>query len=222
MPLTWRQIEESVGASRMRLYVEHCGNDQAKAVELYRWNARLAAAFWLDLGHMEVALRNALDARMIARYQAREPGTDWLDDPTGSLGKDRYGTRKHAQPYKDIASARSRVSDNGKPSTHDQIVSETSFGLWHQLVSQAQMFLWPDLAGAFPHAPNRAQPTLADPVARLRNFRNRLAHHHRIWALNGAARHRDILMVAGYIDHDLPAWIEEESTVLELLSKPPC
>ena len=79
LPLTWSQIEESVGASRVRLYVEHCGNDQAKAVELYRWNARLAAAFWLDLGHMEVALRNALDARMIARYQACEPGTDWLD-----------------------------------------------------------------------------------------------------------------------------------------------
>lgn len=96
------------------------------------------------------------------------------------------------------------------------------FGLWHQMVSRSQMFLWPDLAGAFPHAPNRAQRTVSDPVSRLRHFRNRIAHHHRIWALNGATRYQDILAVAGYIDPDLPGWIEKESTVQGLLSSQPC
>jgi len=222
MTLSWNQFEKHVGASRLQLYVQHCGGDQAHAVELYRWNAQLAASFWFDLGHLEIALRNALDARMVERYTTRGLGSEWLDDPTQELGRDAYGPGRHKQPYKDIASARSRVQSNHKPSTHDQIISENSFGLRHQMVSRSQMFLWPDLAGAFPHAPNRAQRTVSDPVSRLRHFRNRIAHHPRIWALNGAARYQDILAVAGYIDPDLPGWIEKESTVQGLLSSQPC
>lgn len=99
---------------------------------MYRWNAQLAASFWLDLGHFEVSFRNALDARMVERYASRGHSADWLDDPSLELGKNIEHPRRHKQSYKDIAIARSRVRNNSKPNTHDQIISETSFGLWHQ------------------------------------------------------------------------------------------
>jgi hypothetical protein len=206
----------------LHLYLEHGNGDEALALALYRWNAQLAAAFWLDFGHFEIAFRNALDARMVKRYKSQGEKTEWLNDPHLELGRNPNNPRYHKQPYKDIASARSRVRNNSKPNTHDQIISETSFGLWHQLVSQKQMFLWPDLAGAFPHAPNRAQSTISGPVSRLRRFRNRIAHHHRIWTMNVHSLYEDLLTVAGYIDPDLPEWIGSGSAVWSLLDEQPC
>ena len=222
MSLSWDQLELHLGASRLYLYLDHCGGDKAQAIGLYRWNAQLAAAFWLDLGHFEVAFRNALDTRMVERYASHGQETEWLDDPRLELGKNPKNPRNHKQPYKDIAIARSRVRNNSKPNTHDQIISETSFGLWHQLVSRKQMFLWPDLAGAFPYAPNRSQSTISEPVSRLRRFRNRIAHHHRIWTPDARAHYQDLLTVAGYIDPDLPDWIKSDSTVLSLLHDKDC
>lgn len=136
MGLSWNQLELHLGASRLYAYLEHCGGNQAQAIALYRWNAQLAAAFWLDLGHFEVAFRNAIDARMTQRYTSPEQNREWLDDPTLELGRNANNPRRHKQPYKDIAVARSRVRDNKKPNTHDQIISETAsritteFGQW--------------------------------------------------------------------------------------------
>jgi hypothetical protein len=202
-------------------YLNECEHDEARVVDLYRWNGRLAAAFWADLGHLEIPLRNALDLRLAGRHESKARDGDWLEDPSRELGKDRYGVGKHAQPYKDIAAAESRVKDNQKMRTRDQVLSETSFGLWHQMVSKAQKFMWPDLAGAFPHAPDRRQETISSPIAKLRHFRNRIAHHHRIWALDCSARHTDLLAVAGYIDPDLAAWIIDESAVPKILASRP-
>lgn len=205
----------------MAHYLDACGQDGKLAVELYRWNARISGAFWVDLGHLEVPLRNALDQRFIRRHEAKSRGADWFDDPSGELGRDRYGLGKHAQPYKDIATARARVIDNQKEPTHHQILSETSFGLWHQMVSKSQTFLWPDLAGAFAYAPDRRQETISSPVAKLRHFRNRIAHHHRIWAIDCESRQSDLLSVARFLDPELSKWIEQESHVGRLLAGRP-
>lgn len=221
MGFSWAQIEVHMGSARMAAYVERCNGDQARAVDLYVWNAKLAAAFWLDLGHVEVALRNALDARMTLRSAKHGSNVDWLNDPQRELGRDAIKAGRHKQPFKDIHEARNRVRRNDKVVSHDQVISETSFGLWHQLVSRSQTFLWPDLAGAFPHAPDRAQPTIAEPVSRLRHFRNRIAHHHRIWTLNGRERYEDILRLAGYIEPGLASWIDGHSSVSTLMEGQP-
>lgn len=102
-----------------------------------------------------------------------------------------------------------------------QVISEVSFGFGHQLVSRHQMFLWPDLAGAFPHAPNRDQPTIQHPVAQVREFRNRLGHHHRVWSEDVQACYNDLLTVAGYIDCDLKVFIDQRSLVPGLLKAQP-
>ncbi len=211
--------DRHVGVARMAGYLSQCGGDAERAAALYVWNAKVAGALGTDLGHLEVALRNALDERMMSRNLRLKRSGDWLDDPTRELGRDRWGTGKHAQPYKDIASAKGRVSSNSKPMSHGQVVSETTFGLWHQLVSKKwSTTLWPDLASAFPHAPNRTRETVADPVEALRDLRNRMSHQHRIWPRDLEQDRVAILTVAGYIDPDLARWIEAQSGVTELLA----
>lgn len=110
---------------------------------------------------------------MSARHTAHGRSSHWVFDDACELGRDADGPHRLRQPYKDIAEAIRRVRRIQKPMSAGQIISEVSFGFWHQLVSRRQMFLWPDLAGAFPHAPNRDQSTIQHPVARLREFRNR-------------------------------------------------
>ncbi len=99
------------------------------------------------------------------------------------------------------------------------MISELSLGFWRFLVTKKLTGLWPDLASAFPHAPDRKRETVEGPVARLHDFRNRLAHHQRIWNRSPAARYEDLMVVAGYIDADLPTWIDSNSSVPSLLRR---
>jgi hypothetical protein len=71
--------------------------------------------------------------------------------------------------------------------------------------------LWPDLASGFPHAPDRQLGTIEGPLARLHVFRNRLAHHQRVWSHAPDERYEDLLALAGYIDPALPGWIAATS-----------
>lgn len=210
MVLARRQLERLFSAQRMSTYAASCEGDFAAAMALYRWNATITAAFWEPIGHLEVALRNTLSSQLAARHQRlRRPG-EWLDDPERELSDRARGV---------IGAARARVRQKGKRASEGQMISELSFGFWRFLVTKKLTGLWPDLASAFPHAPDRKRETVEGPVARLHDFRNRLAHHQRIWNRSPAARYEDLMIVAGYIDADLPAWIVGNSSVPNLLRR---
>lgn len=210
MVLARRQLERLFSAQRMNAYAAFCDGDFASAIALYRWNATITAAFWEPIGHLEVALRNTLAAQLAARHQRlRRPG-EWLDDPERELSDRARGV---------IGAARARVRQKGKRASEGQMISELSLGFWRFLVTKKLTGLWPDLASAFPHAPNRKRETVEGPVARLHDFRNRLAHHQRIWNRSPVARYEDLMVVAAYIDADLATWIDSNSSVPSLLRR---
>lgn len=121
-----------------------------------------------------------------------------------------------------VVTARRRVRRTGKRADDDRTISELGFGFWRYLVTRRRTSLWPDLASAFPGAPDRRRETVEEPIARLHDLRNRIAHHQRVWNRDLAARHADLLLVAGYLDADLPAWIAHGCTVPALVrGRPP-
>jgi hypothetical protein len=65
-------LKRLFSAERLSAYVDHCGGDFAAAVEMYRWNSAITAAFWEPIGQLEVALRNTLDERLAARHRRLE------------------------------------------------------------------------------------------------------------------------------------------------------
>lgn len=215
---TWDFYEQHFGAARLWHYLSEHAGETRQAIRLYEWNAELAAAFWEPLGHLEVALRNTIDRQMSARNVARGRSKHWIYDDAQELGRGRgRGQYQHAYPYVDIATAINRVKKNKKTIDPGQVISEISFGFWHQMVSKSQMFLWPDLASGFPHMGSRNQELVSDIVSSLRDFRNRIGHHHRIWALDVSEKYEQILTLAGYIDPDLATWIDGQSRVGELI-----
>lgn len=111
-------LERLFSAERLSTYVDHCDGDFNAAIGMYRWNAAITAAFWEPIGHLEVALRNTIDARLAARHDRLDRQGSWLDDPERELG-DRARL--------DIASARDRVRQKGKRASDGQTISELSF-----------------------------------------------------------------------------------------------
>jgi len=196
---------------RLSSYVSEVGSFD-RAIVLYRWNAAISAAFWPAIGHVEVALRNAMTASLTARHHQFVRAESWLDDRARELDP---RLRFH------IAAARRRVLQRGKNVSESQTISELGFGFWRFLITRRHTALWPDIASAFPGAPDRRRETVEEPVARLHELRNRIAHHQRIWNRDLAAHYADLLLVAGYLDADLPDWIGRSCTVPGLLRARP-
>ncbi|WP_334122305.1 hypothetical protein [Glutamicibacter sp.] len=219
---SWEFYEFHFGAARLKHYLTECGGDQDQAKLLYEWNSDVSAAFWESLGHLEVGLRNAIDRQMSARHIAKGRIGHWIFDEARELGRDAgSGARRHAYPYADIDTAISRVRKNRMPLDSGQVISEISFGFWHQMVSKGQMFLWPDLVAAFPYMKGRNQALVSTKVGALRELRNRIGHHHRIWASDLEKKFDVLVALAGHIDPNFGHWIKSESQVPQLLKKRP-
>ncbi|UFU01850.1 hypothetical protein LQF12_10005 [Ruania suaedae] len=218
----WALYEQHVSRTRLLHYLDAAAGDRGSAIELYDWSVRVSAEWWWALGHLEVALRNAIDKTLMLRHLKHGREGHWIFDHERELGRDAgKGAHRHAFPYADVAVAIERVRRNGKSVDAGQIISETSFGFWHQLVSRRQMFLWPDLANAFPGMPGRNQSLVSARVTRLRDLRNRVGHHHRIWALDLDRRLADLRDVATFIDPRLWTLLEAGSNLPELLRDRP-
>ena len=56
-------------------YLEACGGDTRKAMTLYRYNLHLTQDVFIVISCFEVALRNAIDARLVPLL-----GEEWLKD----------------------------------------------------------------------------------------------------------------------------------------------
>lgn len=201
------------GRPRFDGYLSHCHGDRLAALALYRWNAAASAACWETLGHLEIALRNALADAMTRRHTNKHRTGTWLDDPAHDLA---------APALIDIDKARRRVSSKGHPASDGQTIAELAFGFWRFLLARRYTTtLWPDLAHAFPHAPNRRRQTVEQPIVQLHDFRNRLAHHERIWNQPLTARYTDTLTVLRYISPALAQWVSDHSRVPKLLAACP-
>lgn len=104
--------------------------------------------------------------------------------------------------------------------TRGRIVAGLSFGFWSRLFGPRCEELWRHrLRHAFPLAKERKD--LSARMEALRRFRNRLAHHDSILFQPVAARHDDMLEIAGLIDPAAMAWLRASSRVDDLLAARP-
>lgn len=85
----------------MGVYLAAAGGDRQLALELDEWNGLVSAAFQHDLAHLEVALRNAYDAALVANTRSGLP--HWTTDPYRLFPvrwrAARDGTRIHANRF---------------------------------------------------------------------------------------------------------------------------
>lgn len=209
-----RLLEHRLSPERLAPYRRAVGGDLEPAVELYTWNAEVAAAFFEVLGHLEVVLRNALHEELSSWHASNRRRGLWFDDPARLLDERRRA---------DIDTARARLLRDGKTETPGKVVAELSFGFWRFLLDRRyQNTLWAQaLRHAFPFLVPQRRQSVYQPVERLTRLRNRIAHHEPIHHLKLAEHHDDVLRLAGFIDPALEAWLSRVSRVPAMLAGRP-
>lgn len=226
-------VERWLSAPRFAVYLSAAGS-RRQALDLYEWNVSLAAAFHHDLAHLEVALRNAYDAAIVA---TTPPGLGhWTKDPYRLFPvrwrSARDGTRidTNRTPREQLVRA---TREAGRDAPPGKIVAELTFGFWRYLSTAAHHDpLWiPHLHGAF--VPGTSRRAVDRPVGRLHQFRNRIAHHEPLLRRDRATgkfadgvedlrrRHRDLLTVARLISTEFHDYLAETSTVDQQLTTRP-
>lgn len=115
-----------LSAPRYHRYLRVAGGDHDLAMETYLWNSRVAAAAIVDVGHLEIALRNAYDRELSQRFP------DWAIDPRSQLFHLEQGIqRARTQQYRRNQASLARITDarrglSSSP-THAEVVAALTF-----------------------------------------------------------------------------------------------
>ncbi|WP_419924732.1 hypothetical protein [Candidatus Poriferisocius sp.] len=80
-------IMNRLNPDRLRSYLEDCDDDLGRALDLYAWNAQIAAAFLEDLGRLEVVLRNRFDDALTGYVSSAGHASHWFDQAALFPGK---------------------------------------------------------------------------------------------------------------------------------------
>lgn len=198
--------------ARFAPYEQAANGNAALTLALYEWNMEAATAIFRDLGAFEVLLRNAIDLKLRARYQAATSAPPWYRQVV---------LRDKAMEARDVAIG--RATAGGKPEDQDVVTAELSFGFWRYLLARTyQASLWPIILNAFSGKPGAVDRHGVEfRVDQLYYLRNRIAHHEPIFNRNLVRDHAFLLEVAGWICSDTRDWIEARSTVASVLAVNP-
>ena len=204
-------FEKVFSTERMGRYYEAHPNDDVMAITHYQSNIELSSSFYACLSVFEVALRNSLNRDLITKF-GRDDWYKVIPSTQGLNGLNYY-----------ITEAQRHISNRGEIVTAPKIVAELTFGFWVSLMnSQYEKVLWHDLRRAFPYMPKaqRKRKNVSAPLNNFRAFRNRVFHNEPIcWSRTYIDNlHKEILQVLGWINKDIPTWLEEFDTVDEVLN----
>ena len=192
-------FEKVFSTKRMERYFK-LHEDENQAILHYRSNIELAESFYPCLSVFEVALRNAL-SRELETMTGRE---DWyvvFSNTPGLTSLNRY-----------ITHASKQISGRHETVSPSKLIAELTLGFWVSLLnSEYEKVLWKHLRRAFPYMPKnmRQRKNVSAPLNSIRSFRNRIFHNESIcWNLNRVADiHKELLLVMGWINQDIPEWI---------------
>ncbi len=199
-------LDKSVAPARMGTYLAAAGHDPDHARELYLWDPELSVAFMADLAILEVALRNAMNSRLVSRW-----GERWFESQ--SIRLDDRSCRA-------LADAWSRTAPDRGP---DRIVAQCMFAFWRALLDKGdhvgvgpsrvrcdyETQLWRGvLDKAFPGGKAQAA---RDGFPLSGQGIRRTAHE----------AHSDCMRLAGMLGRDLASWGDATSNIGAVLAKRP-
>ena len=207
-------VESLVSTGRFRAYLSAAGDDRERAVALYRWNVAVSAACFEAFHYVEVVVRNSMDREMQIHRQEEQSRIPWFLVPV---------VGKHQSSFDDsIERVRRRLRDqHHSRETRDQIVAGTDFGFWTALLHSENEELWRSaLHKAFPGSSGKRKDVVAVLEA-LRVFRNRLAHHDSLLAVDVPFRFNQMLQVLRWVDPRAEQWLLAVERISEVLARRP-
>jgi len=202
-------LEECMSVERMNSYYLKTKGDRVKAFELYLWNTAISSALYGPLQALEVSMRNSINRELCTTY-----GTKWYENTKPALFLDNQADRL-VEAMKDF--------DKTRPITVSDVVASVSFGFWTDIL-HFEMYdeLWKQcIHRAFPNRPKGTKRnTLAPMVKRLKDLRNRIAHHEPIFNRDLLREHNSIIDLIGWINPVASDWMTQHSLFPSVWSTP--
>lgn len=217
-PGAW--VENWLSPERFQPYLVAAGSNRTLALELYEWNAQLSSSLMRDLAHIEVGIRNVYDRAITSHRPGRVHWVYETDEVFPRLPERRRGRDIDANlPAREmVAKAISQAGGTRAPS--GKVIAELTFGFWRNMTTAArEQSIWVKyLKDSFPGSSRMA---LDGPMNRLRDVRNKTAHHEPLLRVDVAGRQRDITALAEKISPELSRYIAATSTVSTVLAQKP-
>jgi hypothetical protein len=220
-------VNDWLTPARFSKYLSAAGGDADLGLALYEWNSEIAAAFLRDLGHLEVAVRNAYD-RALQTHPAVVNG-EWLTAASCALlfpphmATDKSGNLqdKNATPRANVSTARKHSGFDLGVVPRGKAVAELMFGFWSYLSDDLhEKTLWvPALHTAYVPGADRARLHVA--LSALRDFRNRVAHHESVFDRRPEDHRRYIVFIARQLSTELNDHISQNSRLPMVLAARP-
>lgn len=209
-----RDVELLISSGRFNSFLEAGGGDYKSAVELYEWNAALTAASFEAFHYVEVIVRNAIDRELQTYFSEAVRGIPWFLLPV---------VKKHQSQFQEsIERVRLRLrTQSASRETRGQIVSGVDFGFWTALLHTENEELWRQaIYRAFPNSSGKRKDVVTSLEA-LRLFRNRLAHHDSLLAVDVAFKLAQMKEVLSWVDTSACAWLDKVERVSAVIASRP-
>lgn len=193
-------IIKTLSQPRMSKYLEATGGDTARALDLYISNNVVSTALFGDLHYTEVVLRNRFNEQLTTAY-----GDQWF---TAAPLLKLIGKRS-----RDILS-KAQHHAGGYTVPPGKVVAELTFGFWVNLTDpNLEHTLWiPVLHKAFlPNTPPKRADLNRD-LEKLRQLRNRVAHHEPIFMMDLIFLHHLLCEVTKRLCPDTAHWMMTNSS----------
>jgi hypothetical protein len=194
-----KAVISSLSTKRFETYLLAAGFDEARALELYLWNAKLGASFHLPIQAVEIALRNRINHALMAEF-----GHNWWGEP-------RFLALIDPERRQDINQVSHRLTRRGLTAETGQMVASLSFGFWVGILRpQYNPTIWgKHLRRSFPSLPlSKGRHDLFQQGGKIARFRNRISHLEPLLKENASQLHADLLMTLDWLNPAKCLWIK--------------
>ena len=205
-------IKSSLSTQRLSKYDKLAGPNRPEyALELYLYNSRLSKAFLFPLHALEIILRNAIDEILEIAY-----GYDWPNNQ-------EFLEILTSESRSSIEKAKERAQrDKGKHRSAHDVIAQLTFDFWSNLFrSEYEHSLWlKNMSKLLPYK-QHTRKQLQLEVAKLNQFRNRIAHHEPILNKDSLSLLKAIYEIVESRDPSLLDWVKKHTTVNAVLETKP-
>lgn len=203
---------------RFETYLKARNGNVLRALQLYHWNAQISSAFLYPLHIFEICLRNAVANAAESFYQTDE----WPWSPAFEMSLPTTQTTRYFSARRELISTRDWKSRPEQ--TTGKVIAELKFAFWVSMYTgRHDVRLWNRyLRREYPNIPlalsvPAARDRIHKTADKVRDLRNRIAHHEPIFSRNLETEYNEIAEVIGFRCLHTTAWMKRSQNVIWLL-----
>lgn len=221
------KVRSHLSSARINRYLIATGNNNSRAIKLYKHNLRVSQSFLPILSILEVVVRNKINTILTSYFT--DP--DWIINQKNGFMSHPSLTYRHPLTNriihnhflkKSVEKSENKLHRHGLPLSSGKIISDQNFGFWTELF---ELTFYRILSGRpiqiFTNLPpNTNRIDVMNRLDKIRSFRNRISHsepicfhNNNIDFTNAIDVYNTILEIFDWIDPELRKFISDIDSV---------